>query len=424
MSRTAQAAVLGLALAVGSAAATVLVADRVVGRVADPRFTPLVGAPGTRTLLTRSEFRVRVRTNSAGFRGPELPGAKPAGVYRIVVLGDSFTFGYGVRERQAYPARLEHILNARTHGRPRVEVVNLGVPGAGPLDYLHHLTSTALALQPDLVLVGLFANDVNDLYQVRRYGVRSPLYALDGARGGSRAWWKRALLTATPNLYALASRALDRLEPGAAVAHAGSTAPAPRSALAPEAIVAALGERYGRRDAVVARYHALPDGDRAALDGFLAGAPPGDDMRPVVLLAALVDPEAERDSLLLRSAGRRAAWRETADVLAQIVARARAAGARTVFAVLPASEQVNRARWPFLRGVGFRLGPAMLAEAPVVDGVRALAARERAGVVDLVTAFRGRRAARLYYQADEHWNARGQAFAAARLATAILPEVR
>src|SRR5882724_5259785 len=58
----------------GVAVGFLVLADRVLGRVADPRFTPLAGPPGTTRLLVRPEFRVRVRTNAAGFRGGPLPG--------------------------------------------------------------------------------------------------------------------------------------------------------------------------------------------------------------------------------------------------------------------------------------------------------------------------------------------------------------
>jgi lysophospholipase L1-like esterase len=409
-------ATLGLVLASGAAA--LVLADRVVGRIVDVRFEPLRGAPRTHSVLARPEFHVPVRTNAAGFRGPELPGPKARGVYRIVVLGDSFTWGYGVRERQAFPARLEHRLNRRRDGR-RVEVVNLGIPGTGPRDYLWHLEHSGLALVPDLVVVGVFANDVNDVDQLRRFGFRSPLFALSAARAPepvSRPWWKRAVERTTPTLYALAGRAASRV---ATAPHEATAAPRAPVAPDPEAVLARLGARYGREDAVLARYRVLAPADRAPLDGLLRGDPLGEDMRPVMRLAALVDPDAESDGVLLRSDARRAAWDETADVLARIVQVARRAGARTVLAVLPASEQVNRERWPLLEAIGFRLDPAMLVDSRLDDGISAVAAREGAGCVDLVKAFRAHRGADLYYRLDEHWNARGQAFAAARLATAL-----
>jgi len=77
--------------------------------------------------IERAEFSVDVRLNALGFREPHLPSPKPPGVLRVVALGDSFTQGYGVEEHQAWPRRLETVLDARHPGR--YEVVNLGVPG-------------------------------------------------------------------------------------------------------------------------------------------------------------------------------------------------------------------------------------------------------------------------------------------------------
>ncbi|HLY39430.1 MAG TPA: GDSL-type esterase/lipase family protein [Candidatus Binatia bacterium] len=426
--RRALVALATLGLAVGSGLAVLLLADRLVGRLVDPRFTPLAGTAHADTVLARPEFRVPVRTNAAGFRGPALPGAKPAGVYRIVALGDSFTFGFGVRERQAWPARLAALLDARTGGTPRVEVVNLGVPGTGPRDYLWHLAHTGLALQPDLVVIGFFANDVNDVYQLDRFGMRSPLFALAALQNGGlapRPWWKRAADATLPNLYALGARTTNRLaSAGPGEAHAAAREVASAPAADPATMIAALGARYGRRDAVVARYRSLPARDRATLDAFLAGAPLGEDMRPALLLAALVDPDAEADGVLLRSEERRQAWNTTAALLRRIVRLARSAGAETAIAVMPASEQVDRARWPVLEDVGFRLDPAMLSDTAEVDAVRHVAVQEGATVVDLVEAFRAHRDAGLYFRLDEHWNARGQGFAAARIAAAVTPHIR
>jgi hypothetical protein len=103
---------------------------------------------------------------------------------------------------------------------------------------------------------------------------------------------------------------------------------------------------------------------------------------------------------------------------------ARRRGARTVFAVLPAAEQVDRSRWPVLAAAGFRLDPAMLTDTAYTDGFRSVAARAGAGFVDLVDVFRAHGAAGRYFRLDEHWNGRGQALAASRLAAALLPEIR
>src|SRR5947207_15897741 len=65
--------------------------------------------------------------NVWGYRGPTI-GRKQPNETRVVVLGGSTAFGYGVQYDEAFPYYLEQLLNAR--GR-RFTVVNLGAPGQG-----------------------------------------------------------------------------------------------------------------------------------------------------------------------------------------------------------------------------------------------------------------------------------------------------
>src|SRR3954447_8958531 len=65
-----------------------------------------------------SEFSTHVRVNSAGLRGPEIPYEKPPGTYRVLVLGDSFTFGAQVEEDQTFVARLGDRLRRQSAGSP------------------------------------------------------------------------------------------------------------------------------------------------------------------------------------------------------------------------------------------------------------------------------------------------------------------
>jgi lysophospholipase L1-like esterase len=66
--------------------------------------------------------------NIWGYRGPTI-GRKRADENRVVVLGGSTAFGYGVPYNEAFPYYLEQMLNARNGGRYRV--VNLGAPSQG-----------------------------------------------------------------------------------------------------------------------------------------------------------------------------------------------------------------------------------------------------------------------------------------------------
>ena len=94
-----------------------------------------------------------------GFRSREIEVPKPAGVLRVVVLGDSYTYGLGVRKEEAFPNALDaRLASARFQGR-RVEVVNAGVPGYNTFQERLLLEEKGLPLSPDLVAVSFFLND-------------------------------------------------------------------------------------------------------------------------------------------------------------------------------------------------------------------------------------------------------------------------
>ena len=107
------------------------------------------------------ELSGTVTINSQGFRGPD-PDTLPPG-RRILVLGDSFVFGWGVDDGETLPARLEAILNAGSPPGGGVCVLNLGVPGYGPGREAALLRRRGIPLEPDLVLLVLTeSNDVLD----------------------------------------------------------------------------------------------------------------------------------------------------------------------------------------------------------------------------------------------------------------------
>lgn len=107
-------------------------------------YTRFRGQPGER--------RFDATLNSRGFNDSEHTVDRPPGVgYRIVALGDSFAVGV-VPQRDNFLTRLEALLSTR---QP-VEVINMGVAGTEPGDYLSILADEGLAYRPDLVLVNFF----------------------------------------------------------------------------------------------------------------------------------------------------------------------------------------------------------------------------------------------------------------------------
>ena len=103
---------------------------------------------------------VPVAINSLGLRGDEISVPKPPRTVRIVAVGDSITFGYGIPVEHTYAKLLEKRLNESVASRTRYEVLNAGTLGGSLGDYLHFLNQKANVLQPDIVLIGLSLNDI------------------------------------------------------------------------------------------------------------------------------------------------------------------------------------------------------------------------------------------------------------------------
>ena len=102
---------------------------------------------------------VPARTNALGFRDSRNYSlAKAPGTFRIIVLGDSVTFGHGALAETTYPYLLEEQLRAWRSG-VKWEVWNLGVPGYNTAQELAYLNEIGASYAPDLVIVGFFPND-------------------------------------------------------------------------------------------------------------------------------------------------------------------------------------------------------------------------------------------------------------------------
>jgi len=105
----------------------------------------------------RAPWAVEFHYNALRFRDVEL-GPKPPGVRRVMVLGDSFTEGQGVKEADTYPRRLEALLNAA--GTDRWEVRNCGRRATDFPD-LYALFEQILPFAPDVIVYGMVLNDAD-----------------------------------------------------------------------------------------------------------------------------------------------------------------------------------------------------------------------------------------------------------------------
>jgi hypothetical protein len=132
------------------------------------RLTGLAEPKPTGYAPVNTRRRGMAPTNARGYRDRDRPVEKPAGVKRLVSLGDSFAWGAGIEFDDTYGQRLERLLPRRR--REPWEVVQLALPGMTTVDQASQLVEEGLAYGPDVVLLGYVLNDSedNDAAEARR----------------------------------------------------------------------------------------------------------------------------------------------------------------------------------------------------------------------------------------------------------------
>lgn len=322
--------------------------------------------PGFNDRFTSPEYATRWEINAAGYRGPAAKTRVP-GRLRIVAVGDSYTFGYGVEEEESYPRRLEAILREE-HGE-EVEVFNLGVGGYGTTQevcWLQEMLEAGIA--PDVVILGFYpGNDLSD--SVRGEG------ALAAARPG-----------ALP----------AGVEPG--------------SVSLPEPSLSLRLKRYfGSR----LHLYALIS-DRA--DGLLVAL----GLRNVVY--------AEEVEILLTPPGENVllGWEAAFRALESMRSLAERHEVAAAVLGVPMRHQVVPASWERVRAYHERVTGRPLTGADLDAPQRALAEAcesARLPLLDLAPIFRADPdSARLYFARDQHWTREGHDLAARSLASWLVRE--
>ena len=163
--------------------------------VSDPKLS-FVHEPNSHGFLMGQDVKI----NSEGLRDNEYSLAKPPGVYRILVLGDSTTLGWGVPMNETSAKILERELNAvHVPGYERFEVINSGVGNYDTVQEVTYYKTRGRDFHPDLVILAYFINDPEPVPVQRRIWLidRSYLVAyvtnrFDGVlrRLGTRPDWK------------------------------------------------------------------------------------------------------------------------------------------------------------------------------------------------------------------------------------------
>jgi lysophospholipase L1-like esterase len=161
-------------------------------------------------------FESVVRINSRGFRDVERFYERHGSKFRIVVLGDSMVWGWGVQQDQIFTALAER-------QRQDIEVINLGVSGYGTDQELILLRLEALPYCPDLIVVVVMDNDFDTNTQTSLFlGYQKPMFEL-GKNGSlvltntpvpKQSIWVHSAAAAMQDSYLLnqAARAYERIQ--------------------------------------------------------------------------------------------------------------------------------------------------------------------------------------------------------------------
>jgi lysophospholipase L1-like esterase len=158
--------------------------------------------------LAHTPYCVDFSNNLDGYRGPVRTAARAPNTFRILAIGDSFTYGEGVKDPDTMPAQLEKLLQDK-HPELAVEVLNLGEPGTNTERHIGILR-TRKGLDADVVLLDYVLNDAfrveavdkerhaaDDMIMFRPGRIEKPR--------GAKRWLRR-----WSRLYALIAARLDQ----------------------------------------------------------------------------------------------------------------------------------------------------------------------------------------------------------------------
>jgi len=104
-----------------------------------------------------------IRTNSLSLRNPEISQKKNPKTVRVLFVGDSYTFGMGVEENEAFPRKTQELFNQQfATTSASLESINAGLPAADAGYYYLYLKNDGEKLKPDIVVIGFYT--FNDIY--------------------------------------------------------------------------------------------------------------------------------------------------------------------------------------------------------------------------------------------------------------------
>ena len=339
------------------------------------------------------EYNAYARVNSAGLMDQEYAQEKPAGVYRILVLGDSFTEGLRVPMDAAFHSILEEELNA---AGKRVEVINAGVAGWGTDQELLFYQEVGREYQPDMVLLAFFpGNDIMNnaiALESQNFGaVRKPYFLLED---GQLTLHNQPVGSESEPVVAEETL---KSPPQLIPEHP------PLAFLQPLLQHSAFYRYFVPRLRVIAPGFALKLAQWGLIEpgSETSNAEQGPDYIPIAygVYKNPLDPPWQEG------------WRITQALLAQFKSDVEADGGAFRVVVIPSQEQVEPAAWahvlqsyPAMQAYDWDLDQPNQRLAEILDA-------QQTPYLDLLPIFRAWDGPTLYFPIDGHWNERGHRLA-------------
>ncbi|MDM8528896.1 SGNH/GDSL hydrolase family protein [Anaerolineales bacterium HSG24] len=154
-----------------------------------------VGRPNYQGQLTREEYSHPIQFNQIGMYDTDHALKKPAHIFRILWIGDSFAQALQVDESETAHQQLENLLNEQLgHDQQQFEVISIGVMGWGTGQELSYYREQGRRYQADLVLLLFFmGNDVNNnlpghALTINGFNCFAPYYPICDETINSEAW--------------------------------------------------------------------------------------------------------------------------------------------------------------------------------------------------------------------------------------------
>ncbi len=107
-----------------------------------------------------------VQLNSHGLRDREFTYEKTSNTFRIISIGDSYTFGFGADQDKTFSKLLENKLNEQ-HPNKKYEVLNMGVGNYNAIQELAALKQQGLQYHPDHILWNFYINDAEETQKLK-----------------------------------------------------------------------------------------------------------------------------------------------------------------------------------------------------------------------------------------------------------------